>query len=147
MRLPTRQDGVEHCDKVYPLKKYSVRWLSCHQRAIKHITLSTIQTLLTMPSSISLFKYLRISRRLMVKSSWRLNGRLRSLSTRRRDMTATLVLCLVNRTIIGLGLAPDFLPTRWDLLMSFEATSTLSSDLKKSTARLSVFSAGCSATP
>ena len=40
----------------------------------KHITPSTVQTLLTMPSSISLFKYLRISRRLMVKSSWRLNG-------------------------------------------------------------------------
>ena len=33
----------------------------------KHITPSTVQTLLTMPSSISLFKYLRISRRLMVK--------------------------------------------------------------------------------
>lgn len=66
----------------------------------KHITPSTVQTLLTMPSSISLFKYLRISRRLMVKSSWRLNGRLRSLSTRRRDMTATLVLCIIIHLVL-----------------------------------------------
>ena len=38
----------------------------------KHVTPSTVQTLLTTPSLMSLFKCLRISQRWMFKSSWRL---------------------------------------------------------------------------